>query len=71
MPTSHQIPQPAFATMACWTALSGLSRSASYEALAAGHLRGVKRGRTLLVDVQTGLDWIRSLPAATFRTPRG
>lgn len=62
---------PAFATVTGWGALSGMSRSSTYEALAAGHLRAVKLGARTLIDVQHGLRWVNSLPPATIGTRRG
>ncbi len=60
---------PARATIANWCALSGMGRSATYEALAAGHLRAVKLGARTLVDVPHGLAWLDNLPPATIRLP--
>lgn len=61
---------PARATIASWCSLSGMSRSATYEALAAGRLRAVKLGSRTLIDVPHGLAWLDSLPPATIR-PHG
>ena len=61
---------PARATIANWCTLSGMGRSATYQALAAGHLRAVKLGARVLVDVPHGLAWLDSLPPATIR-PHG
>jgi hypothetical protein len=61
---------PAFATVPTWCALSGQTRTKAYEALAAGYLKAVKNGRTTLVDVPAGLDWLRSLPPAEFGSKR-
>jgi len=61
---------PAFAPIPAWCALSGMGRSATYEALGAGHLRAVKLGARTLIDVGYGLGWLASLPPATIR-PHG
>jgi len=61
---------PAFATVSAWCALSGMGRSATYEALGAGHLRAVKLGSRTLIDVPHGLAWLNSLPPAAIR-PHG
>lgn len=53
---------PAFATINDWCRLSGMSRRVTYEELAAGNLRAVKRGKTTLIDAQHGLAYLRSLP---------
>jgi hypothetical protein len=61
---------PARATIVSWCTLSGMSRSASYAALSAGHLRAVKMGSRTLIEVRQGLVWLDSLPRATFRSVR-
>jgi hypothetical protein len=64
---------PEFAPIPRWREISGMARSKTYEELAAGHLRGVKCGRQLLIDVKHGLEYMRSLPPALIRprtTPR-
>jgi hypothetical protein len=59
-----------FAPLPSWLAISGMTRTATYEALGRGDLRAIKQpgGRRLLIDVQTGLAWLRSQPPATIRT---
>lgn len=61
---------PAYATVPDWCALSGMSRSGTYEALGRGDLRAIKLGARTLIDVQHGLGWLASLPIATVR-PHG
>ncbi|GAC1348615.1 MAG: hypothetical protein NVSMB18_37230 [Acetobacteraceae bacterium] len=56
--------------MADWCKLSGMSRSATYEALGRGNLRAVKLGTRVLIDVPHGLSWLDSLPPADIR-PQG
>jgi hypothetical protein len=53
---------PKFASMQVWCALSGVSERASYDHIARGDLRAVRLGGALLVDVENGLAWIRTLP---------
>jgi hypothetical protein len=62
--------QPKFATIPLWSQLSGMSRSGTYEALAAGHLQAIKLGNRTLIDVEPGLAWLRSLPPARIRSSR-
>ena len=62
-------PQPEFATIDRWCEIAGMGRTATYQALAAGHLRGRKVGRRVLIDVPHGLAWVRSLPAANVTLP--
>ncbi len=61
------IQRPARATINDWCKLSGMSRSATYEALGRDDLRAVKLGTRVLIDVPRGLAWLDSLPLATVR----
>jgi hypothetical protein len=63
-------PSPKFAPLPQWCAISGMSRTASYNALGRGDLKAIKVGSRTLVDVDAGLDWLRSLPAAQVRAPK-
>lgn len=67
--TTHRagIQHPARATVAGWCDVSGMGRSATYEALGRGDLRAVKLGSRTLIDVAHGLAWLDSLPPATVR----
>jgi hypothetical protein len=56
-----------FAPIPRWREISGMSRSKTYEELAAGNLRGVKCGRTVLIDVKHGLEYLRALPPVKVR----
>ena len=68
--TSAPRPLPVRATVTDWCAISGMGRSATYEALGRGDLRAVKAGTRTLIDVAHGLAWLDSLPPATVR-PHG
>jgi hypothetical protein len=46
-----------------------MSRTGTYNALAQGWLRAIKQGAKTLIDVDHGLEWLRSQPEATFRPP--
>ncbi|MGH7156011.1 MAG: hypothetical protein ACREF3_18955 [Acetobacteraceae bacterium] len=61
---------PRFATIETWTALTGMPRRTVYDNLAAGHLKAIKCGRRTLIDVEHGLAWLRSQPAAVIRMSR-
>ena len=61
---------PARATINDWCKLSGVGRSATYEALGRGDLQAVKLGSRVLIDVPQGLAWLDSLPPAAIR-PHG
>jgi hypothetical protein len=61
---------PAFAPIPTWLRISGLTRTATYNALSRGDLVAIKVGRRTLIDVQAGISWLRSLPKATFRDAR-
>jgi hypothetical protein len=65
-----EMPNPKFAPLPQWCALSGMSRTASYNALGRGDLKAIKVGTRTLIDVDAGLAWLRSLPAAQIRAPR-
>lgn len=60
-------PHPARATINDWCKLSGMGRSATYEALGRRDLRAVKLGTRVLIDVPHGLAWLDSLPPAAIR----
>jgi hypothetical protein len=62
--------RPAFATIAVWTLLSGLSRRTTYNLLGLGLLHSHKRGNTTLIDVDHGLNYLRSLPPAKIKAPK-
>jgi hypothetical protein len=61
---------PKFATVSGWCAMTGMSRTGTYEALGLGYLTAVKAGRRTLIDAAAGLVWLHSLPRATFRAPK-
>lgn len=61
---------PKFAPLPHWCALSGMSRTATYNALGRGDLKAIKIGARTLLDVDAGLAWLRSLPAAQIRPPK-
>ncbi len=62
-------PTPKFTSIPQWCALSGMSRTGTYNALGRGDLRAVKCGDRTLIDVEAGLAWLRSLPAAQISPP--
>lgn len=64
------LPEPKFAPVPQWCVISGMSRTASYNALGCGHLKAIKVGARTLVDVEAGLKWLRSQPAAQIRPPK-
>jgi hypothetical protein len=62
-------PEPKYAAVPAWLIVSGMTRTGTYAALARGDLRAIKQpgGRRTLIDVEHGLAWLRSQPAAVFR----
>jgi hypothetical protein len=64
------VPSPKFAPIPQWCVISGMSRTATYNALGRGDLKAIKVGSRTLVDVEAGLAWLRALPAAQIRAPR-
>jgi hypothetical protein len=63
-------PEPAFSSIGDWCVISGMSRRVTYEKLGTGELRAIKLGSKTLIDVEHGLAWLRSRPAAVIRAPR-
>jgi hypothetical protein len=61
---------PRYASISDWVALSGVSRSVTYEMLGRGELRAVKLGVKTLIDVEHGLVHIASLPPADISVGR-
>lgn len=55
---------PRYVTIEGWRSLTGMSRSATYRALSAGHLTAIKLGVRTLIDVEPGMTWLASLPRA-------
>ncbi|HTW71156.1 MAG TPA: DNA-binding protein [Acetobacteraceae bacterium] len=53
-----------------WCTISGLSRRTTYAELGRGNLKAIKVGARTLIDVEAGLAWLRSLPAAQIKAPR-
>ena len=58
-----------YGTIDQWTADSGMGRTATYEALGAGHFRAVKSGTRTLIDYDSGFAYLDSLPPAQIRRP--
>jgi hypothetical protein len=56
--------QPKFVTIEGWFLLSNMCRSRTYVLIKSGALRAVKEGRRTLIDVDQGLEYMRSLPQA-------
>jgi hypothetical protein len=61
---------PRYAPITDWCAISGMGRSSVYEALGRGDLRAIKLGARTLIDVEAGLAWLASMPAAEITTGR-
>lgn len=65
------IPTPKYAPIKPdWCAISGMSRRKTYEELGNGNLKAIKVGTRTLIDVEAGLAWLRTLPAAQIRPSR-
>lgn len=55
-------PKPAYATIKDWVAISGISRSKTYELLNTGVIKAVRVGGRTLIDVEAGLKWMGDCP---------
>lgn len=55
-----------------WTKhlVPGFSRSRLFECFASGDIRAVKLGRRTMVEVESGLAYMRKLPKAEFHAPK-
>jgi hypothetical protein len=47
-----------------------MGRRVTYDELGRGNLKAVKVGARTLIDVEAGLAWLRSRPAAAIRAPK-
>ena len=54
---------PAFVTIKGWSAVTSMGRTATLQAIRAGHIPAVRLGSRILIDLAPGLAWVRSLPA--------
>jgi hypothetical protein len=61
---------PKFGTIDTWIALSGMGRRTTYDELGRGNLRAVKVGTRTLINIEAGLAWLHSQPAAKIRAPK-
>ena len=77
VPTSHRSRPPSpnlpiqYAPMPDWFRISGMRRTATYEALGRGNLRAVKLNGRTLIDVPHGLAYLARLPEAVITTGSG
>jgi hypothetical protein len=64
--------EPKYAPLPHWCLISGMTRTATYLALGEGSLHAIKQpgGRRTLIDVERGLEWLRSQPAVAFNPHR-
>lgn len=58
-----------YATIRQWCAMSGMSRSQTYERLGRGELSAIRVGGRTLVDVRAGVAWLQSRPAVNVKAP--
>ena len=61
---------PRYCSIADWARLSGVSQSVTYELLGDGKIKAVKLGNKTLIDVDSGLKYLSSLPPAEITTGR-
>ena len=55
--------QPRYQRIPDFCRIYGMSRSGTYRAIAAGHLRAVKVGSATLIDCTSAENWFASLPS--------
>ena len=60
---------PNFVSIPNWVRRTGISRSKTYELLAAGELSARKVGRRTLIDLKAGLAWLDEQPAPKISMP--
>jgi hypothetical protein len=65
--TNNTSLSPKFGSIDTWCLLSGMGRRATYDALGHGNLKAVKAGTRTLINIEKGLAWLESLPAAQIR----
>lgn len=56
-----------FATFDGWERISGMGKSRTYLAITDGLIKAVKLGGRTMIDVESGLAYMRSLPPAVIR----
>ena len=61
-------PEPKYTPIPHWCLISGMTRTATYGALAQGYLRAIKQpgGRRTLIDVEHGMAWLHRQPLVSF-----
>jgi hypothetical protein len=59
-----------YAPLPDWFAISGMRRTATYEAIGRGDLRAIKLNGRTLIDVEHGLAYMARLPEAAITTGR-
>jgi hypothetical protein len=59
--------RPKYGPISRWTEESGVQRRATYDLIASGALRAIKRGKSTLVDFDHGFSYLDSLPQAAIK----
>ena len=70
LPTTTAPFLPAFSSIDGFCELASISRSALYLALGRKDILAIKAGKRTLIVTAPALAWLRSLPLATFRSPK-
>ncbi len=66
---SESIADIRFATVKQWCAISGMGRTSTFAAIKQGHLVTYSPpGVRTLIDVQKGIEWIRSHPIRSYQS---
>ena len=61
---------PKFYRLEEWYLYASMGRSSTYRAIAAGKLKAVKNGSRLLIDAESGEEFLNSLPRAEIKPDR-
>ncbi len=70
MPTALAAEAVKYTPIPRWCRMTGMSRSGTYVELGRGNLRAIKLRSRILIDVEHGLAWLATCPAAVIRAPK-
>ncbi len=62
--------EPKYGTIDTWILLTGIGRRTTYDLLGNGVLQSVKVGNRTLINIEKGMEWLASQPAAQIKAPK-